>query len=47
MRNDIQNPIIEKTFKFSLSIIKYCEFLEKEKKYAIFNQLIRGGTSIG
>lgn len=41
------NLIVKLTFKFALKIIKYCEELEKIKKYQIANQLLKSGTSIG
>jgi four helix bundle protein len=41
------NLIVNLTFQFSLDIIKFVEFLEKNHKYAIANQLLRSGTSIG
>lgn len=47
MRNDKENVIVAKTISFSLSIIVYCEALEREKKYVIARQLLRSGTSIG
>ena len=47
MRNDKDNIIVEKTINFSLSIIKYCEVLEQDRKYVIAKQLLRSGTSIG
>ena len=42
-----QNPIVKKTFDFSLSIIDFTEQLQAERKYAVGNQLLRSGTSIG
>lgn len=47
MRNDRKNVIVEKSIDFSLSIIKYTEVLEQNRKYVIANQLLRSGTSIG
>ncbi len=41
------NLIINLTFQFSLSIIRYTELLEGKRKFAIANQLLRSGTSIG
>ena len=35
MRNDKPNIIVDKTIEFSLSIIKYCEVLENQKKYIL------------
>jgi four helix bundle protein len=39
--------ILEKTFDFSLKIVRYCERLESNKKYSIARQLLKSGTSIG
>jgi len=47
MRNDKDNVIVQKTISFSLAIIKYCEVLDKERKYDVSKQLLRSGTSIG
>mgnify|MGYP000094283962 CR=1 FL=1 len=41
------NVLLESTFKFSVGIIKFCESLNRKQKFAISNQLIRSGTSIG
>jgi four helix bundle protein len=42
------NEVVEKSYKFSLEIIKICLNLPKNSAgYAISNQLIRSGTSIG
>jgi four helix bundle protein len=47
MRDDKENIIVGLTFKFSLSIIEFCEELEENRKFAIARQLIKSGTSIG
>ena len=47
MRNDKENIIVDLTFKFSVSIVMYCEELEKIRKYVIARQLLKSGTSIG
>src|SRR5690606_38556779 len=41
------NIIIEKTFLFSLKILKYGQQLQEEKHFVLSNQLIRSGTSVG
>lgn len=41
------NLIIKLTFEFALSIIKYSELLATKQKFAIANQVIRSGTSVG
>ncbi len=47
MINFENNPLIEKTVKFSLDVIEYCELLENQRKFVIAKQLLRSGTSIG
>ncbi len=48
MRNDQeQNPIVDKSFRLAIDIIKYTEQLEKQNKYIIARQLLKSGTSIG
>lgn len=42
-----QNIILEKSLDFSVTVIKFCEKLEEQKKYVIAKQLLRCGTSIG
>ena len=42
-----ENKVVNLSFQFSLNIIKYTEQLEEKRKFAIANQLIRSGTSIG
>ena len=42
-----KNVIIEKTIRFALLVIEFCELLEREKKFVIARQLLRSGTSIG
>jgi four helix bundle protein len=46
MRNDKENIIVEKSFRFALKIVLYGEILEKNKKFIIANQLLKSGTSI-
>jgi four helix bundle protein len=41
------NKIVDLTFAFSLKIISFTEKLEEKRKFAIANQLLRSGTSIG
>ena len=41
------NRIVDLTFSFSLKIISYTEKLEEKRKFAIANQLLRCGTSVG
>lgn len=46
-QNQSQLPIKERSFKFAVEIVKYCNQLKKLKQFEISNQLIRSGTSIG
>ncbi len=42
-----KNLIQEKSFEFAVSIIKYYKQLKTQNEFAIANQLLRSGTSIG
>ncbi|MEI6056833.1 MAG: four helix bundle protein [Lentisphaerota bacterium] len=42
-----ENIILEKTFRFALMIIEFCEELQSKKKFVIAEQLLKSGTSIG
>ncbi len=42
-----ENIILNKTFQFAVQIIDFCEILIEQRKFAISNQLLRSGTSIG
>lgn len=41
------NPIVDLTFKFSLSITEFTDSLEQLKKFSVATQLFKSGTSIG
>ncbi len=41
------NPIVTKTFDFSLQIIQLYTFLIDNKEYVLSKQILRSGTSIG
>jgi four helix bundle protein len=41
------NLIVKLTFEFAVNIVQFSELLESKRKYAIANQIIRSGTSIG
>ncbi len=41
------NPVMDKSFVFSLMIIDYTEKLEELRKYNLARQLFKSGTSIG
>ena len=43
----MKNLVVDKSIEVALLIIKYCEELEKNKKYVISKQLLKSGTSIG
>jgi four helix bundle protein len=43
-----ENVVVNKSFKFSVSIIRVYQFLANEKKeYVLSKQILRSGTSIG
>ncbi len=42
-----ENPIKNKSFEFSLKIIKLYQQLQDQREYVISKQLLRSGTSIG
>ena len=42
-----ENIILNKTFDFSLKIVKYCGLLYSKKQFIIADQLLKSGTSIG
>jgi four helix bundle protein len=46
-QNKSQLPIKERSFKFAVEIVKFCNHLKELRQYEISNQLIRSGTSIG
>lgn len=41
------NIILEKTFKFSLDVIKVYQQLTQKHEYILSKQLLRSGTSVG
>ena len=49
MRKELidNNPLLKLSIEFSLSIIKYCEVLDAQKKFILSKQLFRSATSIG
>ncbi len=47
MRNDKSNLIVDKTFQYALKVLDYAEKLYALKRYALADQIIRSGTSIG
>jgi four helix bundle protein len=42
-----ENVIVKISFQFALDIVKFAEPLESNRKYAVANQLIKSGTSVG
>jgi len=42
-----RNELLEITLELALLTIRYCETLEKDRKYVIARQLLKSGTSIG
>ncbi|MEX1002250.1 MAG: four helix bundle protein [Crocinitomicaceae bacterium] len=47
MQGNKENVVVEKSFRFSLKIITYCEHLEDLRKYVLARQLLKSGTSVG
>lgn len=45
--NTKENIILDKTFKFSLDVIKVYQTLTKEHEYILSRQLLKAATSIG
>lgn len=45
--NEKKNPILDKSFQFSLKVIKLYKLLKENKEFIISKQLLRCGTSIG
>ena len=44
----MHNAIDEKSFYFAVRIVKFCKYLQENKKeYILSKQLMRSGTSIG
>ena len=44
----MENVIVEKSFRFAVSIVNLCKYLREEKReYVLSKQLLRSGTSIG
>lgn len=41
------NPLKEKSFEFSLKVIKVYKYLINKKEFILSKQLLRSGTSIG
>lgn len=47
MRSDKDNLIVNLTFDFAIEIIKCSKILQQSHDYALSNQLLRAGISIG
>ena len=47
MKSITGNRIVDLSFEFALQIISFSEQLEQKRKFAIANQILRSGTSIG
>jgi four helix bundle protein len=41
------NIAVDKSFELALSIVEFCDLLEKKGKLAIARQLLRSGTAVG
>ncbi|KAB3526646.1 four helix bundle protein [Alkaliphilus serpentinus] len=42
-----KNIISDKSFEFSIKIVKLCKRLYQDKEYVVSHQLLKSGTSIG
>lgn len=47
MRNDKENPIVDKSFQFSIEVVEFCDLLYENQKIVIGQQLLKCETSIG
>ncbi len=48
MKNTYNNVLVQKTYEFSLNVVKLSQFLIKDKKeFVLSKQLLRSGTSVG
>jgi four helix bundle protein len=47
MRNYQDNAIVKMTFEFALKVIEFSELLRNERRFAIADQVLRSGCSIG
>lgn len=47
MRNYNDNAIVKMTFDFALKVIEFSEVLRNERRFAIADQVLRSGCSIG
>jgi four helix bundle protein len=47
--NKLENPVVEKSFDFSVRLVNCYKHLIKKDKYlsSLYNQLLKSGTSIG
>ena len=43
----MENPLKDKSFEFSLKIIKIYKYLLKKNEFVLSKQILRSGTSIG
>lgn len=41
------NIIVDKTFQFAVSILKFSQTLQEQRQFVLSNQLLKSGTSIG
>jgi four helix bundle protein len=42
-----EGPIVSKSLDFSIAIVEYCDYLNKNQRFIISNQLLKSSTSIG
>ena len=44
----IDNPLRDKSYQFSIRIVRLCQFLQKNKKeFVLSKQVLRSGTAVG
>jgi len=41
------NLIVDKTFQFAVSILKFSQTLQEQRQFVLSNQILKSGTSIG
>ena len=47
INNSQPNPLVSKSFNFSLQIVRICQQLQSGNNFVFANQLLKSGTSIG
>jgi four helix bundle protein len=47
MKNQSENVILNRSFRFAVDVVEFAEMLNEKKRFVISKQLMRSGTSIG